>query len=57
MNEKELFEYITTRTVSSYTENLDYNNKNFDNYMVKNKKIKKKYLEMIKIEFLENITG
>lgn len=57
MNEQELFKFITTRTVSSHTENLDYNNKNFDNYMIKNKNIDKKYLEITKIKFLENIIG
>ena len=57
MNEQELYKFITTRTVSSYTENLDYNNKNFDNYVIKNKNIEKKYLEITKIKFLENIIG
>ena len=57
MNKEELFKYITTSTVGSYTEILNNNDKKFDKYQVKNLNIDKNYPQIIKIKFLENITG
>ena len=57
MNKKDLFDYITASTVGSYTKTLNINNEDFYSYLVENKKMKKDYLEIIKIKFLEGIVG